>query len=111
MENNQPAKTGTDIIRRGDSFDIGQNLPAKSNDDVIHIAQHPGELVNILDLTPKQEANVRSLIVGAGTGGIHRLLSKHLGDEVAGALGGLLSGYVASKLFKRSKNNNVDNQD
>ena len=109
-----PTKTTeTGIVRRNDSFDIGTEraVSRTRDDDIIRIAQNPGELVNLLNLTSKQESNVRSLIVGAGTGGIHRLLSQHLGDEVAGALGGLLSGYVAGKLFKRSGKNNVENQD
>ncbi len=96
------SQTGKEIVRRGDGFDIGTEQVGKP-DDVIRIAQNPGELVSLLNLTPKQESNVRSLIVGAGTGSIHRLLSEALGDEVAGALGGLLSGYVAKKLFGGKK--------
>jgi len=94
-------ETSKEIVRRGDGFDIGTQQV--ESDKVIQIAQNPGELVSLLNLTSKQESNVRSLIVGAGTGSIHRLLSEALGDEVAGALGGLLSGYVAKKLFGGKK--------
>lgn len=86
------------VIRRGDGFDIGTPGPAKDG-GVVDLLSNPSQLAEIFKMTDKQAANVRSLIVGAGTGGIHRLLSQHLGDEVAGAIGGLLSGYLSHKLF------------
>ena len=89
--------TSKEVIRRGDSFDIGAEQP--SSTDIAELIQNPNQLANLLNLTEKQAANIRSLAVGAGTSGIHRLLSQHLGDEVAGALGGLISAHLAKKLF------------
>ena len=85
------------VIRRGDSFDIGEQVAEPEK--FMEIMQNPGQLANMLNLTDKQASNLRSLIVGAGAGGIHRLLSQQLGDEVAGAIGGFLSGYISRKIF------------
>ena len=101
MVDNQLEKiptTSKDVIRRGDGFDIGTGQTG-GQDDIIKIIQNPSQLANMLNLTEKQAANIRSLLVGAGTGGIHKLLSQQLGDEVAGAIGGLISGYVSRKIF------------
>ena len=88
------------VRRRGDSFDIGEYLPATTQqDDIIRIIQNPKQLSDMLGLTEAQTENIRSLIVGAGTGGIHKLLSRHLGSEVSGMLGGFISGYVARKIL------------
>ena len=87
-----------EIVKRGDSFDIGTEEVIGPN-GIIEILQNPKQLASMLNLTDKQALNVRSLVVGAGTGGIHRLLSQQLGDEVAGAIGGLLSGYLSRKIF------------
>ena len=95
MDNAEKVSQG--VIKRGDSFDIGEQVV--ESDKLIEIMQNPGQLANMLNLTEKQAANVRSLVVGAGAGGIHRLLSQQLGDEVAGMIGGLISGYISRRIF------------
>jgi len=75
---------------RGDVFDIGQSAPAKTKDDIIiDLVRNPKKLAGMLNLTEEQAKNVRSLIIGGGTGGIHRVLSQHLGDELSAVLGAL----------------------
>ena len=90
------------IPTRGDSFDIGSREVVRQEPDIIRMLQNPEELQGFLDLTPSQASNLRSLIVGGGTGGIHRLLSKHLGDEASAAVGALVSVWAAKKLLGRS---------
>ena len=85
------------LVRRGDSFDIGIEKPYSP--EIIDIFQNPTQLTNLLSLTESQADNIRSLVVGAGAGGIHRLLSQHLGDEVAGMLGGFIAGHISRKVF------------
>ena len=87
--------------KRGDSFDLGLSGGEESKDMIGSLLSNPQELANSLNLTEKQAENVRSVIVGAGSGGIHRLLSQHLGDEIAGALGGFVAGYIAKKVVGR----------
>lgn len=91
-----------EVIRRGDAFDIGNAEVTESGqgqDAIINILQNPGQISSMLNLTKKQEANLRSLLVGAGTGGIHRMLSEQLGDVAAGAIGGLLAGFLTQKIM------------
>ena len=86
-----------EVIQRGDSFDIGTEQAFST--DIAELIQNPSQLANMLNLTDKQASNLKSLLVGAGAGGIHKLLSQQLGDEVAGALGGLISGYISRRIF------------
>ena len=87
---------------RGDSFDIGEERAMQTQDpDIINIIQNPRELADMFNLTEKQAANLRSLIVGSGTGGIHRLLSEHFGSEVSAIIGALASSWVSKKIIKR----------
>jgi len=88
-------------VRRGDSFDIGEDMPAAKEADIINILRNPKELTSALNLTDKQAANVRSILVGSGTGGIHRLLSEHLGDEISAVIGALVSSYISRKIIKK----------
>ena len=85
--------------RKGDSFDIGEREETQSM-DLATIMSNPQKLIDTFSMTRAQAENVRSLLVGSGAGGIHKLLSKHLGDEVAGAIGGLISGWVAGKVIR-----------
>ena len=88
-----------EVVKRGDSFDIGDNEPTDLT--IQQLLSNPQNLVNSLNLTGKQVGNVKSLIVGGGTGGIHKLLSQHFGDEIAGAIGGLVSGWLAKRVIGR----------
>lgn len=93
-------KTGHDLVRRGDSFDIGNIAESQDQQDIlVRVMQNPDKLADMLGLNENQAENIRSLIVGAGTGGIHKLMNKHLGSEVSAMLGGFISGYVARKIL------------
>ena len=87
--------------RRGDSFDIGENLPATVEPEVIRILQNPHELADMLHLTEQQADNLRSLIIGGGTGGVHRLLSRYFGDEASAVIGALASTWLSRKVIRR----------
>jgi len=97
-------KTGL-VQRRGDSFDIGeylpQNVPNVPQDDVFRIIQNPEQLQDLLNINEEQAANIRAVITGAGAGLAHKYLSKPFGDAVAGGLGGLIGGIIASKLLRK----------
>ena len=87
------------VNKRGDSFDIGN--PPQVGTALEEILSNPDKLVGALGLTTAQASNLRSLIVGGGTGAIHRLLSEHIGDAPAGAIAGFLAGWVVGKVLKR----------
>jgi riboflavin biosynthesis pyrimidine reductase len=95
------------VISRGDSFDIGNEdsysgikNPDETIPEVINIINNPHQLAERMNLTQKQAENIKSLIIGGGTGAVHKLLSKHIGDEPAAVIGALLSGWATRKLFK-----------
>ncbi len=95
------------VPQRGDSFDIGTDVQtAGAGAGMGSLAALLGgggtsDLMKAFNLNQRQAENIRSLVVGAGTGGIHRLLSEYFGDEISGAIGGALSGYIAHKIVKR----------
>ena len=91
---------------RGDGFDIGggggkYQGPVPSRDVLTEIIENPERLAEQLSLSHAQAQNIKSLMVSGGTGAIHRILAKYLGDEVASTLGGLVSGYLARRLIGR----------
>ena len=89
------------LQRRGDSFDIGEEQPVEQSSEIIELLQNPTQLAQILNLDEKQAQNLKSLIVGGGTGGIHRLLSRELGDVPSAVIGGLLSSWLVGKIFRK----------
>lgn len=79
-----------------DSFDAfqGSNNPAGIN---------PVALENVLknlNLSQAQARNVRSLLVGGGTGAVHNYLSRAIGDVPAAIIGAALSAWLAGKVIK-----------
>lgn len=97
---NEVEKTG--VIRRGDSFDIGTGGTGQESDkSLVEILQNPTQLASMLSLTDKQAENVRATITAAGAGLSSKFLASTFGDEIAGAIGGFLGGYVAKRIFKR----------
>ena len=92
-----------ELQRRGDSFDIGEVGETSITDgrapDIMSLIQNPQALISSFDLNQEQAQNVKSLITATGTGLGHKWLSKHIGDELAGALCGFASGYIAKKLI------------
>jgi len=91
------------VIPRGDSFDIGYGggSGGGGNDALTDLIANPQQLAERLRLTPAQAQNIRSLIVGGGTGAIHRFLADYFGDEVAAGVGGFISGIIARKMMGR----------
>lgn len=64
------------------------------------VFQNPSSLIQQLSITEKQAKNLKSLVVGGGTGAIHRLLSQYFGDIPAAMMGAALSGWLAGKFFR-----------
>ena len=91
-------------VSRGDSFDIGTDVEeygGGGSDMLTKLISNPKGLIGNLDVTPKQAENIRSVIVGGGTGLAHKYLSRTFGDEIAGGIGGFISGWIAKKLVGR----------
>jgi len=89
--------------RRGDSFDIGTQETVqvvRHQPQIIDVLNNPGQLAEQLNLTPEQAENLRSLAIGGGTGGIHKLLNKQLGDVPASIIGAAISSWIVTKLSK-----------
>lgn len=99
-------------VQRGDSFDIGTEDPNATGVQPISTSRqaNPVGMLNMLNTkelshtmgcSEKQAENLRALIVGGGTGGIYKLLSKQIGDVPAAVVGSLLSSYIVGKVFPR----------
>ena len=92
------------LVRRNDSFDIGRQSiqpieqSVEQQDILVNLLQNPQELMGALSLTEEQARNVSALISGAGAGAAYKYLSKHIGGELAAALGGFLGAVIARKI-------------
>ena len=91
--------------QRGDSFDIGTEdanvQPVTTSNPSAALGMlNTKELSHSLGVSEKQAENLRALIVGGGTGGIYKLLSKQIGDQPAAVVGALVSGWLVKKYFK-----------
>lgn len=97
--------------QRGDSFDIGTSDPNATGVQPVSSSKQPNalgalgmlntkELSSSLGCSEKQAENLRALIVGGGTGGIYKLLSKQIGDVPAAIAGAALSGWLVKKYLK-----------
>lgn len=93
---------------RGDSFDIGPRRtadgwdygPQNQRTDIIEqILSNPRQLFG--PLNKKQADNIRSGLVGIGTFLTHKYLAPYVGDNLAGAAGGLISAFIARKILPR----------
>ena len=109
MDNDEDVQKALQVLqahseRRGDSFDIGEDRGEiqviQHQPHVIDILNNPGQLAEQLNLTPEQAENLRSLVIGGGTGGIHKLLNKQLGDVPASVIGAAISSWIVGKIFK-----------
>ena len=96
-----------DIIRVASSDVLTNEELAEytGEDDTIKairvIARNPQKVAKLFSLNPEQTRNVKSIIGASGAGASIKYLGEALGDELAGAVGGFLSGYIARKLFGR----------
>lgn len=89
----------------GDDFDLSPFRPSEQPEqlNLNEIAQNPLQLIESLDLDAKQTKNVKSIITGGGAGLIHQWLSPHIGDELAGGVGGFLAAYLAKRVIGGGK--------
>ena len=71
----------------------------QSNSQLLDIIQNPNALAERFNLSQEQAGNVKSLITGASAGLAHKYLSGLFGDEIAGAIGGYLGGYISRRLI------------
>ena len=62
------------------------------------LISNPGALRGMFSLTEPQAENVAAILAGSGTALSMKLLAKHIGPELAGAVGGFLGGYVSRKV-------------
>ena len=88
-------------VQRGDSFDIGREVTEPKEPDVISVLQNPRALAGVLNITVKQAENLRATITGTGAGLASKFLSQYFGEEIAGAFGGLIGGYVSRRILPR----------
>jgi hypothetical protein len=96
-------------VQRGDSFDIGtedsnavQPLATSKQPNALGALNmlNTKELSHTMGCSEKQAENLRALIVGGGTAGTYKLLSKQIGDVPAAVIGSLLSSYLVKKYLK-----------
>ncbi len=96
---------GNEIVKRGDSFDIGEpgqhNVGKQSEDILMSIVSNPSAFVETLGLTEAQAKNLASVITGSGSAFGYKYLSDAFGPEIAGAIGGFVGGYVAKKVVRK----------
>ena len=104
--NEEIRRVSPDSIRvhRGDSFDIdsGEFREVGSSRDLIsELVSNPKQLIGSLGLTEAQADNVAALITAGGAGAAYKYLSRHIGPELAGAVGGFLGAYLAKRLLSK----------
>lgn len=68
--------------------------------DLVQMLQNPENLIREWSLDERQARNLRSLLIGSGTGAAHKYLSKYIGDVPASLIGSILSSLVAKKFIK-----------
>ena len=93
-------KRGNDAFSGG-GHDVTSEEPSQSDALLNNVMSDPAAFLR--NLKPSQEniEDARSFgIVGGLSGTVHRFVSPYLGDTLSGILGGLVSGYVASKTRK-----------
>lgn len=66
---------------------------------ITNFIQNPRGVASQLNLTEAQALNVRSLITGAGAAAAEKYLSRAIGAELAGAIGGGLGAWIARKMI------------
>jgi len=88
-----------------DVRDVGKarvSRPYKTADkttELLGLFQNPEGLIKELSLNQRQAKNLRSLVIGGGTGAIHRALSSYIGDIPASMAGAALSAWLAKKFI------------
>ena len=85
---------------RGDSFDIG-NEGSGGSTDLTEFLSNPGKLAKEFNLNARQAENVKSAIIGAGTGLGHKYLSKTFGSIPAALFSAYLTAHLAKKITEK----------
>ena len=99
MVSPEEIRLGREIASRGDDFDIGAGKESGSHPEaLVSLLQNPTALFS--DLTSGQAENIKALVVGGGSAAVYKMLSKHFGGAVAGALGGLVAAWLVEKVVK-----------
>lgn len=70
-----------------------------STNAILSLARNPGQIQSAFNLTETQTRNVKSLLIGATTGGSVKYLGRHIGDEVAAIIGAGGAALLAKKIF------------
>ena len=70
----------------------------QSQQPLAKILSNPGSIQQMFNLDETQASNVASLLTGAGAGLTRKYLTRALGPEIAGAIGGFLGGYLSHRL-------------
>ena len=83
---------------RGDSFDIGGFEESGNPDMITSLISNPERLISSLNLTEKQAENIASILAGSGAGLGYKFLSRAIGGELAGAVGGFLGAYISKRI-------------
>ncbi len=100
--------SGSDVINRDDRIqqleDEIRHLKGISTEDknsVLGIIGNPNikEFAAKLSLDERQARNVKALITGGVSAASSKYLSSIFGEEIAGAIGGGLGGYLARRIL------------
>ena len=77
-----------------------KHLKGEGGTDLVKIFQNPQGLIKELSLNEQQARNLRSFVIGSGTGMVHRYLSQHIGDMPASVVGSLLTSWIAKRFIR-----------
>ena len=69
--------------------------------ELVKLFENPGQLQKMFNLNETQAVNVASLLTGASSAASRKYLTKLIGAELAGAVGGFVGGYISKKLVGR----------
>ena len=76
-----------------------KKLRGGKSTDIMGLFQNPHGLIKDLSLTDIQAKNLKSFVVGSGTGAVHHYLSQYIGDVPASITGALLTGWLAKRFI------------
>jgi len=93
-------KRGNDAFSGGGTEVIPEE-PSQSDDLLGNVMSDPVAFLESLKPSQANIEDARSFGIVGGLGGvIHRVLSPHIGDLLSGLIGGVTTGYIASKTRK-----------
>jgi hypothetical protein len=94
-----------EIVREGDSFDVGHDTagPSRSvssHDPLTILLSNPSKMIELLGVTPDQADNIKMAAIAGGTGLAYKKLKKYVGPQVASVLGAWASTWLVENLFE-----------